>query len=92
VHLFNAALDGQSSHALTTHTPTAVFGVTAPMLSSRVSLIVSETTDGGGFEPPVPFGTHALQACTINHSVTHPERSPSSLTIDLSGSEDNRNK
>jgi hypothetical protein len=29
-------------------------------------------TDGGGFEPPVPFGTHALQACTINHSVTHP--------------------
>ena len=30
-------------------------------------------TDGGGFEPPVPFGTHAFQACTINHSVTHPE-------------------
>ena len=30
-------------------------------------------TDGGGFEPPVPYGTHALQACTINHSVTHPE-------------------
>ena len=29
-------------------------------------------TDGGGFEPPVPFGTHALQACTINRSVTHP--------------------
>jgi hypothetical protein len=28
--------------------------------------------DGGGFEPPVPFGTHALQACTINRSVTHP--------------------
>ena len=28
--------------------------------------------DGGGFEPPVPFGTHAFQACTINHSVTHP--------------------
>src|SRR4029077_17487480 len=32
-------------------------------------------TDGGGFEPPVPFGTHAFQACTINHSVTHPEQS-----------------
>jgi hypothetical protein len=31
-------------------------------------------TDGGGFEPPVPCGTHALQACTINRSVTHPER------------------
>jgi hypothetical protein len=29
-------------------------------------------TDGGGFEPPVPFGTHAFQACTINRSVTHP--------------------
>src|SRR6266568_3670722 len=28
--------------------------------------------DGGGFEPPVPFSTHAFQACTINHSVTHP--------------------
>jgi hypothetical protein len=35
-------------------------------------------TDGGGFEPPVPFGTHAFQACTINHSVTHPEQSSSS--------------
>ena len=28
--------------------------------------------DGGGFEPPVPFGTHAFQACTIDRSVTHP--------------------
>ncbi len=28
--------------------------------------------DGWGFEPPVPFGTHAFQACTINRSVTHP--------------------
>jgi hypothetical protein len=35
-------------------------------------------SDGGGFEPPVPFGTHAFQACTINHSVTHPEQSSSS--------------
>src|SRR5262245_8164590 len=26
----------------------------------------------GGFEPPVPFGTHAFQACTFNHSVTAP--------------------
>jgi hypothetical protein len=26
----------------------------------------------------VPFGTHAFQACTINHSVTHPEQSSSS--------------
>jgi hypothetical protein len=33
--------------------------------------------DGGGFEPPVPFGTHALQACTINRSVTHPKESSS---------------
>jgi hypothetical protein len=32
----------------------------------------TRATDGGGFEPPVPFGTHAFQACTINHSVTHP--------------------
>src|SRR5215475_9507207 len=28
--------------------------------------------DGGGFEPPVPCGTHAFQACTIDRSVTHP--------------------
>src|SRR6266567_840392 len=35
-------------------------------------------TDGGGFEPPVPFGTHAFQACTINRSVTHPEKSSAS--------------
>jgi hypothetical protein len=30
-------------------------------------------TDGGGFEPPVPCGTHAFQACTIDRSVTHPD-------------------
>ena len=30
--------------------------------------------DGEGFEPSVPFwGTHAFQACTIDHSVTHPK-------------------
>lgn len=28
--------------------------------------------DGGGFEPPVSFPTHAFQACTIDRSVTHP--------------------
>jgi hypothetical protein len=40
---------------------------------------LSLVADGGGFEPPVPFGTHAFQACTINRSVTHPEQSsPSS--------------
>jgi hypothetical protein len=33
------------------------------------SLIVA---DGRGFEPRVPFGTHAFQACTIDRSVTHP--------------------
>jgi hypothetical protein len=32
--------------------------------------------DGGGFEPPVPFGTHAFQACTIDRSVTHPLERP----------------
>ena len=29
-------------------------------------------TDGRGFEPLVPCGTHAFQACTIDRSVTHP--------------------
>ena len=28
--------------------------------------------DGGGFEPPIPFGIHAFQACAIDHSATHP--------------------
>ena len=37
-------------------------------------LLKIKDSDGGGFEPPVPFGTHAFQACTINHSVTHPVR------------------
>src|SRR5262245_61368988 len=41
----------------------------------NLSLHSTRETDGEGFEPPVPYGTHALQACTINHSVTHPERS-----------------
>ena len=26
-----------------------------------------------GFEPPVPCGTHAFQACTIGHSVIPPD-------------------
>jgi hypothetical protein len=30
--------------------------------------------DGEGFEPSVPCGTHALQACPIDHSGTHPKR------------------
>ena len=30
--------------------------------------------DGGGFEPPIPFGIHAFQACAIDHSATHPWR------------------
>ena len=29
--------------------------------------------DGGGFEPPMPFGIHAFQACALDHSATHPE-------------------
>ncbi len=31
-------------------------------------------TDGAGFEPAVPFGTQAFQACAIDHSATHPRR------------------
>src|SRR5256885_15516978 len=48
--------------------------------------------DGGGFEPPVPFGTHAFQACTINRSVTHPNNLPLPLTLTLSSSGDNRSR
>src|SRR5439155_27129395 len=35
--------------------------------------------DGRGFEPRVPFGTHAFQACTIDRSVTHPKDRRSKL-------------
>ncbi len=42
--------------------------------------------DGGGFEPPVPFGTHAFQACTINRSVTHPFKFLLVLVIVIVGS------
>ena len=39
-------------------------------------LSINELADGEGFEPSVPFGTHAFQACTIDHSVTHPVARP----------------
>jgi hypothetical protein len=32
------------------------------------------TTDGAGFEPAVPCGTHAFQACPIDRSGTHPKK------------------
>ena len=41
--------------------------------------------DGGGFEPPVSFPTHAFQACTIDHSVTHPFPEKGPDTIPRSG-------
>ena len=31
-----------------------------------------QNPDGAGFEPAVPFGTHAFQACPIDRSGTHP--------------------
>src|ERR1700732_3984585 len=36
------------------------------------ALAECQVADGRGFEPRVPFGTHAFQACTIDRSVTHP--------------------
>ena len=32
----------------------------------------AENPDGEGFEPSLPFGKHAFQACAIDHSATHP--------------------
>src|SRR5438552_18968434 len=58
---------------------------------SLSKLFIINSPDGGGFEPPVPFGTHAFQACTINHSVTHPNSLPL-LTLTLSSSGDNRSR
>ena len=40
----------------------------------RDKAIIRKLADGRGFEPLVPFGTHAFQACTIDRSVTHPLR------------------
>jgi hypothetical protein len=34
----------------------------------------SDLADGEGFEPSVPCGTHAFQACPIDRSGTHPKR------------------
>ena len=31
-----------------------------------------EGTDGQGFEPWLPCGKHAFQACALDHSATHP--------------------
>ena len=31
-------------------------------------------TDGQGFEPWLPFGKHAFQACALDHSATHPNQ------------------
>ena len=32
----------------------------------------TKNPDGEGFEPSLPFGKHAFQACAIDHSATHP--------------------
>ncbi len=37
--------------------------------------LCSKLADGEGFEPSVPCGTHAFQACPIDRSGTHPETS-----------------
>src|ERR1041385_3856325 len=42
------------------------------MQTAMIELSARET-DGRGFEPLVPCGTHAFQACTIDRSVTHPK-------------------
>ena len=42
------------------------------VMLTRRSRRYHEGNGWGGFEPPVPFGTHAFQACTIDRSVTHP--------------------
>ena len=37
--------------------------------------LIIRVADGGGFEPPLPCGKHAFQACAIDHSATHPKLS-----------------
>ncbi len=47
--------------------------VSGPARSKEnVKSLAKGLADGRGFEPLVPFGTHAFQACTIDRSVTHP--------------------
>ena len=51
----------------------------------RKPLIISGA-DGGGFEPPLPFGKHAFQACAIDRSATHPDAScPASAGAQYNG-------
>src|SRR5205085_5397334 len=41
-------------------------------LTKLPSTELLHSSDGGGFEPPKPFGLHAFQACALDHSATHP--------------------
>lgn len=38
--------------------------------------------DGQGFEPWLPFGKHAFQACALDHSATHPIAAKPKLQLD----------
>ena len=45
---------------------------TIKIMPKRTLFLLAERT---GFEPAVPCGTHAFQACSFNHSDTSPRRS-----------------
>ena len=51
-----------------THPPVTNFRNSLPTANRRTLGVA----DGGGFEPPLPCGKHAFQACAIDHSATHP--------------------
>src|ERR1700732_81352 len=61
-------------------TPATPISLTAPEAPSEAKLFSdaqdrswkSTISDGEGFEPSVPCGTHAFQACPIDRSGTHP--------------------
>ena len=51
---------------------TTVFAVLAGIRLGQGSVQKQAMADGVGFEPTLPFGKHAFQACAIDHSATRP--------------------
>ena len=43
-----------------------------PLLRSIWNLWEHMVAEGAGFEPALPFGKHAFQACALSHSATPP--------------------
>jgi hypothetical protein len=52
--------------------PVTWIGAPLPVTFRQLRSEFFRAADGEGFEPSLPFGKHAFQACAIDHSATHP--------------------